>query len=103
MNDRELVKALIEKSRSADKGCFHIAHLIACFLDKRLHEQLQQLVNGPVWDGDVIAKSYRDELIELGLAVRVCCKGEDGFTGARYIAKTVCKKIEEIRTGKIAA
>lgn len=53
-------------------------------------EQLEQLVNqGPVWDGDVIAKSLRDTLIELGLATRVCVKGEQGYTAATYLGYEV--------------
>lgn len=48
-------------------------------------EQLKQLVErGPVWDGDVVSKSARDDLIGLGLATRVCVKGEQGFTAANY-------------------
>lgn len=32
-------------------------------------EALMQLLNGPVWDGNVISKSYRDQLVKNGLAI----------------------------------
>lgn len=103
MTDAEFLTEVVERARSADTGYFAYAHIAACVLDKQLHEQLRQLVNGPVWDGDVLSKSYRSELIELGLGVRVCKDGEQGFTGATYFGYSVNKVIEEIRTGKIGA
>lgn len=102
MTKKEFLKELIEQATSADDGYFHYAHLAACLLDKRLHEQLEQLVNGPIWDGDIICKSNRGELFELGLAIRVCHKGEQGYTGATYFAYSVLKKAKEIKAGKIA-
>lgn len=96
----QFLKELIERGEKTDDGYFQYAHIIACLLDKRLHEQLEQLVNGPIWDGDVICKCYRNGLIELGLAIRVCCKGEQGYTGATYFADTILKAIKEIKTGK---
>jgi hypothetical protein len=49
-------------------------------------DQLRQLVaTGPVWDGDVISKSDRDELIRLGLATRVMVGGAWGWTAATYL------------------
>ena len=62
---------------------------------------LNQLVNGPVWDGDIISKTDRDELIELKLAVRVCCKGEEGYTGATYTGYTINKKYKEFKNGDL--
>lgn len=103
MSDAEFLKELIRRGQSADEGYFHYAHIVACLLDKRLHEQLRQLINGPVYDGDVISKSNRGDLFSLGLALRVCCKGEQGFTGATYFAASVMKIAEEIRVGKVAA
>lgn len=103
MTDKEFLKELIKRGQSAEEGYFQYVHLVACLLDKRLHEQLEQLVNGPVWDGDVISKSLRDELFDLGLAIRVCCKGEQGYTGAKYFGGSVVKRIKEIKTGKVGA
>jgi hypothetical protein len=103
MNDNEFLKELISRGAKADKGYFQFAHIVACLLDKRLHEQLSQLINGPVWDGDVICKSDRGELFDLGLAIRVCCKGSDGYTGATYFAYSVMRKVEEIKTGSVGA
>lgn len=42
------------------------------------------LETGPLWDGDVPSKSGRDELIEMGLAVRIVSKAEDGYTACTY-------------------
>jgi len=103
MNEREFLKELIARGQRAQEGYFEFAHVVACLLDKRLHEQLRQLINGPVYDGNVISKSQRDELIDLGLAMRVCCKGEQGHTGATYFAFSVMRVAGDIATGKIAA
>jgi hypothetical protein len=103
MKDAEFLQELIARGPAADEGYFHFAHLVACLLPVRLHEQLRQLINGPVWDGNVISKQDRDELIRLGLAVRVCCKGEQGHTGATYFAFSVMKIADEIKAGKVAA
>ncbi len=103
MNEREFLKELIAKGQSADEGYFQYAHLAACLLPKNLVESLRQLVNGPIYDGDVISKSLRGELFQLGLATRVCVKGEQGYTGATYFAFSVLKCLDEIKAGKIAA
>lgn len=48
-------------------------------------ESLGQLVRkGPVWDGDVISKEARRDLIELGLASRTMKAGQWGYTVATY-------------------
>lgn len=55
-------------------------------------EALRQLVEqGPVWDGDVLSKSARDDLLQCGLASRACVKGEQGFTVANYRGWDVLK------------
>ena len=97
----ELLKQIIEFGSNADKGYFEIAHIVACYLPKKLREQLDQLVNGPVYDGDIISKSDRGDLFELGLAIRVCKGGEQGHTGATYFAYSVNKIIKDIADGKI--
>lgn len=50
-------------------------------------EQLLQLFNGTTWDGNLIAKSYRDELVKNGLAQRT--KGWNLITlkGVRYLVE----------------
>ena len=89
MTRTEIIKSLVLLSEKSDEDYFDAAKAIACLLPKNLAEQLRQLVNGPIWDGDVISKSAREELFFLGLAIRVCCKGEQGYTGATYLAYTV--------------
>lgn len=100
-NDIEFLKALIERGSNAQDGYFQYAHIVAVTLDKRLHESLKQLIEGPVWDGDVSSKQCRNELISLGLAMRVCCRGQQGHTGATYFAFSVMKIADKIKQGKI--
>lgn len=102
MNDKDFLIEVIKRASVAQDAYFQYEHVIAVSIPKEIRNQLDQLVNGPVFDGDVIAKSQRDYLIDIGLAVRVCVKGEDGFTGATYLASTVNKIIGEIRSGKVA-
>lgn len=89
MKDKEFLKEIISRGSNADDLYFEYASLARKIIDKGLIEQLKQLVDGPIWDGDIISKNARGELFELGLAVRVCCKGEQGFTGATYYAYTI--------------
>lgn len=103
MTDEEYLKETIARGAMADKGYFQFAHVVAVLLPKNLREQLEQLINGPVWDGDVIGKSHRDRLLGLGLAVRVCYKGEQGYTGATYFAFVVARAIRDIESGKLGA
>ncbi len=49
--------------------------------------------NGPLLDGDVPSKAGRNDLIEMGLAVRVVVKLEDGFTAATYAGRDVYKQL----------
>jgi hypothetical protein len=102
-SDKLFLKELVTRGASADEGYFEYAHIVACLLDKRLREQLAQLANGPTYDGDVVGKCGRDELLDMGLAVRVCHKGEQGYTGATYFALPVLKRINEIKSGQIGA
>jgi len=96
----DFTKEIINEGETAVEGYFDYAAIVARRLPKKLHESLKQLIDGPVWDGDVISKSYRSDLIDYGLAMRVCSKGEQGYTGATYFAYSVMKIAEEIKTGK---
>jgi len=55
----------------------------------------QLLFHGPVYDGDVCSKVARDSLFPLGLAVRCCFKGEQGYTAASYRAYSVWQRTGE--------
>lgn len=64
---------------------------------RRLHEQLWQLAHkGPVWDGDVICKGDRTELLEIGAAAKVLCNGEYGFQSCTYLGGRLLRLIETI-------
>lgn len=103
MTDNEFLKELVQRGSRADDGYFQYVHLVAVNLPKRLHEQLSQLVQNPVWDGDVISKSYRNELIDIGLAIRVCAHNQQGYTGATYFAWSVMNTVNDIKEGEVGA
>ena len=59
---------------------------------RTLHEQLYQLhAKGPVWDGDVISKSERSDLLRIGACAKVCVKGEDGFNACTYFGRSLLR------------
>lgn len=90
----------LERSKAGSDLYFEIVEAIALIFPRCLKEQLQQLVNGPIWDGNIISKNHRGILFEMGLAMRVCCKGEQGHTGAKYIAHSILKKMKEQQIAK---
>lgn len=58
--------------------------------NKGMHEQLYQLHSrGPVWDGDVISKSERTALLDIGACAKVCVKGQDGFNACTYFGRAL--------------
>ena len=88
---REQALAARERMKT-DDGYFGAAPIVWDGLSSAQREQLNQLLHqGPVWDGNVISKSARDDLIDFGLATRCCFMGEDGYTAATYPALTVFK------------
>lgn len=65
---------------------------VARLLSKSEMECLGQLVQqGPVEDGDLVSKSPRDKLLNLGLATKVVVAGQDGFNAANYLGFKVFK------------
>lgn len=65
-------------------------HLRSILVELKWVESLSQLVlQGPIWDGDIISKVIREYLTDFKLATRICVKGEQGFTAANYIGKNV--------------
>lgn len=64
--------------------------------------------NGPLWDGDLPSKSGRYELLELGMAVRIVVKGEDGYQAATIEgARAYClhfgeERISDAKAARIA-
>lgn len=90
----------LERSKAGSDLYFEIVEAIALIFPRCLKEQLSQLVNGPVWDGDVISKNHRGILFEMGIATRVCCKGEQGYTGSKYIGYSILKKMKELQNAK---
>lgn len=96
----ELIKTIrslvdLEHSKAGSDLYFEIVEAIALIFPKCIKEQLQQLISGPIWDGNIISKGDRGILFEMGIATRVCCKGEQGYTGSKYIGYSVLKKMKE--------
>jgi hypothetical protein len=89
------IKTLVGLAESNRVDFFDGVHAIALIFPRYLKVQLSQLVRGPVWDGDVISKSHRGVLFEMDIAIRVCCKGEQGYTGAKYIGYSILNKMNE--------
>jgi hypothetical protein len=57
-----------------------------------LVEQLAQLYTyGPLFDGDVISKSDRDDLLSIGACTKVCVRGEDGFNACSYFGSDLLR------------
>jgi len=89
------LKSLVTKLRYADDELIDpVATEVAKFLE--LHgtcrDTLTALVErGPLFDGDVPSKMERDVLLEVGLCVKVCCNGEDGYNAASQLAWWVLK------------
>ncbi len=76
-----------------DDAYFTYGALVWDALSPGQREQLKQLLyQGPVWDGNIISKACRDQLIEWGLATRCCFLGEQGYTAATYAAFSVAKQ-----------
>jgi hypothetical protein len=96
MQHIEVIKNLIAIAERKEERYFDFVKAIALIFPPQLKEQLAQLVRGPVWDGDVMSKSQRGELFDMGIAIRVCAKGEQGYTGARYIAYSILKEIDAL-------
>lgn len=92
----QTIKNLVEIAESEKADYFDTVHAIALVFPANLREQLTQLVSGPIWDGNIINKSDRAELFDMGIAIRVCCSGEQGHTGARYIGFSILKKMAEL-------
>ncbi len=97
--DWERTKALAERVYAADFD----DHDRACrdlfdALTASQIEQLRQLVkHGPLWDGDVISKAARGDLLKLRLASRAVVKGQEGYTVANYVGAKVLREGSALR------
>jgi hypothetical protein len=60
-------------------------------IERKWIEQLEQMAEKPIYDGDVICKTYRDALITLGLASRVMYRGGFGYTSTNYLGGHILK------------
>lgn len=73
-----------------NENVMHIKMADFALRHRNLHEALYQLKkSGPVWDGDVISKGYRDQLVEIGACAKVIVKGEDGYNACTYLGRSL--------------
>lgn len=92
MKSKQVVDALAAM-KSGDDKYFAYGAIAWDGLTPTEREQLKQLLfHGPIWDGSVISKVNRDQLIDYGLATRCCFMGEQGYTAATYLAYSVHKQ-----------
>jgi len=92
--DRQTSIPMKERPDLSDKDeLLALVHMIDfAKQNRRLHEQLYQLhAKGPCWDGDVISKSHRTELLDIGACAKVCVKGEDGFNACTYFGRSLLR------------
>lgn len=88
-----IILQLVDHGLHCDALYFENAEQIYFILRKigHLESLLQLFRNGPIWDGDVISKSKRNDLIRWKLATRCCYKADDGYTAATYYGGTVAR------------
>lgn len=89
----DIIGELVKNAKKYD-DYFECVDKIVEIFPKELEEQLFQLVNGPVSDGNIISKTDRSRLFRMGIAISVCCKGGDGYTGAKNIGYSILKKLK---------
>lgn len=90
-NMKEMIVLANEAHSGVDDGRYvQLCNVLREMLSKSHREQLAQLVmRGPVWDGDVISKSTRGDLLQLRMASRALYKGAEGHTVATYFGARV--------------
>ena len=80
----ELLARVLGQDQSTDQYAADCSALRRAMTPSQ-REALAQLVNGgPVYDGDVISKAARDDLLRWGLAGRAHVRGQQGYTVANY-------------------
>jgi hypothetical protein len=88
MNRKDMIEAcvkIINKSDQCDDIWDVAAFAISHALTGQQKDTLAQIVEkGPVSDGDVVSKSSRTDLIEMGLVSKAVVKGEEGYQVANY-------------------
>ena len=86
----EQIMHALQRIEENDDAYFSYLPIIWDALTEGQREQLNQLLHqGPIFDGNVISKSCRDDLLRYDLAVRCCYLGEDGYTAASYLGGSV--------------
>ena len=64
---------------------------ISLVLPDSYMEQLSQLCNKPVFDGDTISPSQKSTLVNLGLAFNVSYNFKEGYTSASLLGLKIYK------------
>jgi len=95
----ELNKAIALYLRTEPGEADHRPRAVAVWaaMSQVQREVLVQVAREPVWDGDVVSKSARDDLLTAELAVRCMRNMEQGYTAASYAALAVLRAGEVVR------
>jgi hypothetical protein len=55
--------------------------------ERKMWDQFTQLVDsGPVWDGNLISKKQKKQLLHAGLAQKTIVEGKEGYTTSTSVA-----------------
>lgn len=93
-HDRQTSIPMYERPDLLDDGeRLELIHMIDFARTYRHHhEALYQLhAKGPVWDGDVISKQHRTDLLDIGACAKVIMKGQEGFNACTYTGRRLLR------------
>jgi hypothetical protein len=88
MNQKEMIAAcakIISTTNQCEPEYDVAVFALSQALSGQQKDALTQLVEkGPLYDGDLISKSARTDLLEMGLISKAIVKGEEGYQVANY-------------------
>ncbi len=87
INIREFaLQVLHDEQAGRDHDACDLAYKVIWTTLSAQHREvlLQLCIKGPVYDGDIISKAARDDLIKWGLASRAVFKAQQGYAVANY-------------------
>ena len=92
---KDLIKELMSYCQCSTKYEETLKSVTRLLPSSHKEELINLNNNGPVYDGDVISKVIRDDLLEWGFASRAMIKGNSGYTVANYRGFDLFKAWEE--------
>lgn len=74
-------------------------YALSTTLNNTHKECLEQMAITPTYDGDIISKRHRDDLIAMKLANKVMFNNEFGYTSTNYTGGFILKCMKENQNG----